>query len=436
MRVKAVPAIIFLSLLISALMAESGPPASKPQNADLEFFVYLSRHGVRSPTGKPAQYNAYSTAPWPAWDVPPGYLTAHGYRLMQQFGAFDRAQLASEGLLTASGCEDAGHVTIYADSDQRTRETGKAVAVGLFPACQLNVRGLPEGTEDPLFHPLQAGMASPNSELAAAAITGRVGGNPDNLTDLYRTPLTMLDTILDTCGTAGANAANRQSLLKIPASITRGKGDRSADLRRPLNTASTLTENLMLEYTEGMSVADVGWGCVDGTKLRSLLALHASASDYTQRTTPIARAQASNLLDHIRRAIEQAATGKPGAGAVSRPGDRVLFLVGHDTNLSNVAGLLNLTWIADGRRDDTPPGSALVFELWRSRTSQEEFVRVYYTAQTLEQTRSESALTVDNPPARVPLFLAGCSNEDFSCSLKSFVQTANSAIDLSNVSPN
>ena len=33
--------------------------------------------------------------------------------------------------------------------------------------------------------------------------------------------------------------------------------------------------------------------------------------------------------------------------------DRALFLIGHDTNLSNIAGLLNLTWIFDGRRDDT-----------------------------------------------------------------------------------
>jgi 4-phytase / acid phosphatase len=429
MRAKVLPAIIFLPLLISVLMAESAPPVSKLQNADLEFVVYLSRHGVRSPTGKPAQYNAYSTAPWPTWDVPPGYLTAHGYRLMQEFGAFDRTQLESEGLLTARGCEETQHVRIYSDSDQRTRETGKALASGLFPACDVNVQALPEGVEDPLFHPLQAGVGTPDPDLASAAIAGRIGTDPANLTNIYNAQLKALDTILATCGKPDGSGQTRTSLLDVPSSISRGKNDRSADLRGPLNTASTLTENLLLEYAEGMPASDVGWGCVDGNKLRWLLQLHTAASDYSQRTTPIARAQASNLLDHILLSMDQAVTGKPTRGALGVPGDRALFLVGHDTNLTNVAGLLNLTWIADGRRDDTPPGSALVFELWHSRTGKEEFVRLYYTAQTLEQMRSTAALTPGNPPDRVPLFIPGCSRQDFSCAWPEFSQMLLRTID-------
>jgi 4-phytase / acid phosphatase len=202
MRAKVVPAIILLSLFIAVLKAETAPPVSKPQDADLEFVVYLSRHGVRSPTGKPAQYNAYSSAPWPTWDVPPGYLTAHGYRLMQEFGAFDRLQLESEGLLTAKGCEDTQHVTIYSDSDQRTRETGKAIAAGLFPACEVNVQALPEGVEDPLFHPVQAGVGKSDPDLASAAIAGRIGTDPANLTNIYNAKLKELDTILAACGKA------------------------------------------------------------------------------------------------------------------------------------------------------------------------------------------------------------------------------------------
>jgi 4-phytase / acid phosphatase len=429
MRVKVLPAIIFLSLFLSVLMAESASPVSKPQNADLEFVVYLSRHGVRSPTGRPGQYNAYSTAPWPTWSVPPGYLTAHGYRLMQEFGAFDRIQLQSEGLLTAKGCEDTQHVTIYSDSDQRTRETGKALAAGLFPACDVNVQALPEGTEDPLFHPVQAGVGTADPDLASAAIAGRVGTDPANLTNTYSAQLKALDTILATCGKADGSGQSRTSLLDVPSGISRGKNARSADLRGPLNTASTLTENLLLEYAEGMPASDVGWGCVDGNKLRSLLELHTAASDFSQRTTPIARAQASNLLNHILLSMDQAVTGKTTKGALGRPGDRVLFLVGHDTNLSNVAGLLNLTWVADGRRDDTPPGSALVFELWRSRTSKQEFVRLYYTAQTLEQMRFATELTLAIPPNRVPLFIPGCSCKDFSCTWPEFSQMLLRAID-------
>jgi 4-phytase / acid phosphatase len=207
------------------------------------------------------------------------YLTAHGYRLMQEFGAFDRIQLESEGLLTAKGCEDTQNVTIYSDCDQRMRETGKALAAGLFPDCNVPVQALPEGVEDPLFHPVQAGVGGSDPDLASAAIAGRIGTDPANLTNI----------ILATCGKADGSAQARTSLLDVPSGISRGKNDRSVDLRGPLNTASTLTENLLLEYAEGMPASDVGWGCVDGNKLRSRLELHTAASDFSQRTTPIAR---------------------------------------------------------------------------------------------------------------------------------------------------
>jgi 4-phytase/acid phosphatase len=411
--------VCLLLLPFLELSAQSVPSVSDSGAAKLQFIVYLSRHGVRSPTGNPAQYNAYSVAPWPHWNVPPGYLTTHGYRLMQIFGAYDRQQLAGEGLLSATGCGDAARVTFYADSDQRTQETGKALAAGLFPGCAPEVKGLPEGTPDALFHPLEAHTVSADPALAVAAIAGRIGGNPNHPTEAYRAQLTELDRILAACGATAVPATKRQSLFDIPAKLAPGTEDHLADSRGPLSTASTLVENLLLEYTEGMDAPNVGWGCVNGTNLRSLLELHTAASDFSLRPRPIARALASNLLHQIEISLAQAATGKPQAGAISRIDDRALFLIGHDTNIASIAGLLDLDWIADGRRDDTPPGGALVFELWQPPAG-EDFVRVYYTTQTLEQMRSASVLTSQNPPVRVPVFIPACSRADFSCSLPDF----------------
>ena len=412
----------FLSVLaLYALACQAQAPASQTNTggARLRFAVYLSRHGVRSPTGNPAQYNAYSAAPWPNWNVPPGYLTTHGYQLMQIFGAYDRQQLAGEGLLHATGCDDAARVTFYADSDQRTRETGKALAAGIFPECALEIKGLPEGTPDALFHPLEAHTASADPALAVAAIAGRIGGNPNHPTEAYRAQLTELDRILATCRATAAPAARRQSIFDIPAKLTPGNEDRLADLRGPLSTASTLTEIFLLEYTEGMEAANVGWGCVNSANLGALLEMHTAASDFSLRPRPIARALASNLLHQIALSLAQAAAGKAQAGAISRVDDRALFLIGHDTNIASIAGLLDLDWIADGRRDDTPPGGALVFELWQPPAG-EDFVRVYYTTQTIEQMRSTTALTPENPPVRVPVFIPACSRTDFSCSLPDF----------------
>ena len=391
----------------------------------LQYVVYLSRHGVRSPTKESSQYDPYSEAPWPDWDVPPGYLTPHGYQLMKLFGSYDREQFASRGLLTPSGCEDAARATILADSDQRTRETGKALAQGMFPGCSVEVHALPEGTHDPLFHARGVGNTDP--ALAAAAISGRIGGDANNLTNAYRLQLSALDRVLDGCGRGSSTHKQRISIFDVPAGLTQGDGDHRAELHGPLNTASTLTEDLLLEYTQGMAAANVGWGCIDGQSLRNLMQLHTAAADFAQRTPIVARMQASNLLDHILRAMEQQVTAKPIAGAPGKPGDRMLLLVGHDTNISVIAGALGINWIIDGRRDDTPPGGALVFELWRQQAGGTYSVKIYYTAQTLEQMRDSSRLNAENPPARVPVFVPGCSTKDLSCAWANFSSTVHQA---------
>jgi 4-phytase/acid phosphatase len=418
-----------LVLLPSCTFAQTYSASSEKNHAELKYVIYLSRHGVRSPTGKAVQYNQFSSAAWPEWDVPPGYLTAHGYQLMQLFGAYNRQQLSMDGLLSAKGCTDASSVSFYTDSDQRTRESGKALAEGLFPGCKVTVESLSEGTNDPIFHPHPSIAGSTRQALATAAIDGRIGGNPDNLTVAYHTQLAELDNILANCGAKAITDQKRTSLFDVPASLSSGKGDHMADLRSPLNTASTLTENLLLEYTQGMDASQVGWGCVDGTKLRTLIGLHTAASDFALRTPTIARMQATNLLDQIVRDIEQAVTHKPIPGSKGKPTDRALFLVGHDTNLTSIAGLLSLTWIADGRRDDTPPGGALVFELWMNPRTAEYSVRTYFTVQTLEQMRSATELTLNNPPQRVPVFLPGCSREDSSCTWPAFRQAIRKTID-------
>ncbi|MGD0941300.1 MAG: histidine-type phosphatase [Terracidiphilus sp.] len=383
----------------------------------LKFAVIVSRHGVRSPTGKTDLLNQYSTEPWPKWSVPPGYLTEHGAHLMTLFGAYDRELLASQGLLASSGCADAPRITIVADSDQRTRETGKALAAGLAPGCALEVTALPEGTHDPLFHSLGAGVGHLDRALASAAISGRIGDNLRGLTEAYRPQLEALDEVLHGCKTdAKCPPTGGAASLSIFSVASASESSRASSL----DLASTMAEDMLLEYAEGMDVANVGWDRVDLSKLRELLQLHVAHEDLADRTSYIARAQSSNLLNHILQSMQQAVSGQPVTGAVGKSGDRLLILVGHDTNLAAIAGALNLNWLIDGRRDDTPPGGALVFELWKTPGIEEYSVRTYYMAQTLDQMRNATPLSLANPPERVPVFVPGCSRVDASCEWKAF----------------
>jgi 4-phytase/acid phosphatase len=266
----------------------SNGQAPSPAESRLKFVVIVSRHGVRSPTGKTDQLNQYSRQPWPKWNVPPGYLTEHGAQLMTIFGTYDRAQFAAEGLLSPKGCADAEHIRIIADSDQRTRETGKALATGLAPGCKIDVAALPEGTADPLFHYMGTGVGHPDKMLATAAVSGRIGGNPQGLIEAYRPQLLTLESVLRGCDPGAActttTGAVPQSIFDIPSSLASGKGDHLVELHSPLGTASTMAENILLEYTEGMDASNVGWGRVDLRRLRELVQLHTANEDISGRT--------------------------------------------------------------------------------------------------------------------------------------------------------
>ncbi len=410
-------------LFVRSAEAQMMPPG----DAKLQFVIVLSRHGVRSPLTAQPDLDKFSAAPWPKWEVAPGILTAHGYELMKIFGTWDRAKFSSKGLLASTGCADAAHVTIVADTDQRTRETGKALAEGMFPGCNIDVHSQPDGITDPLFLPLKAGIGDPDPALVTAAVAGRIGGDPANLTETYRPQLTALDRILSGCGRLPPNP-QRTSIFDIPAGLKPGTAESPVAARGPLVTASTLAENLLLEYTQGMSAADTGWGCVDGETLRFIMQANVAAWDYSDRTPAFARTYASNLLDHMRRTMEQSVKGKPVPGAIGKPGDRMVILVGHDTDIATVAGALGIDWIADGRLDDSPPGGALIFELWRSLKAG-SFVRVAFTTQTLEQMRNSEPLTSANPPAEAPIFVPGCGGSDLSCTWENFSAAMRQATD-------
>jgi len=424
--------LILLGCFISAPIAAAQPAAAPAagRDADLQLVVMLSRHGVRSPLGARDLYGKYATAPWPAWEVEPGFQTAHGNQLIRIFGAWDRAQFSGGNLFAATGCADAARVSIIADNDQRTRETGKALAEGMFPGCAIAVQARPDGTIDPLFRPIESGAVHADGALAAAAIAGRIGGNASNLTQAYRSQLTELDRVLAGCGHAPANA-KRTSIFDIPAGLAAGSGNGMPALRGPVATAATIAENLLLEYTQGMSQADTGWGCVDGATLRSVMQINGANWDYGRRTPAVARIYASTLLDRIEKTMAQSVNGGGATvpGALGKPGDRLVILVGHDTNIVTVAGALGINWVFDGRVDDTPPGGALLFELWRPRDGGKPFVRLEYIAQTLEQMRNTEALTLANPPAAAPIFVPGCGRADLSCSWDGFSAAMREAID-------
>jgi 4-phytase/acid phosphatase len=370
--------------------------------AQLKMVVILSRHGVRSPTWTQERLDSYSALPWPSWGVPPGNLTARGYQLIQDFGSFDREAFAAKGLFAAKGCEDASKTYIWADTDQRTLASGKAIAEGLFPGCPLEVHSLAPGTSDPLFHPAASGVTPVDADSAFVELSARLKRpvDPQQSELLEELQHVLLGCDPKTaCTTARVPAT---PLLGAANAVVRGKGDHVAELQGPLAQASTFSEDLLLEYADGMPMSQVGWGKVDEAQLRRFLALHSDYFDLMHRTPSFARLEASNMLARINCTLKQAVDGMPAADAIGPPGTKLVILAGHDTNIAGIAALLGLHWRLDGRDDDTPPGTELAFELWQD-THGAYSVHVNVAMQTLRQLRDVQVPTQKSPPAREEL---------------------------------
>lgn len=393
----------------------------------LKLVVVVSRHGVRSPTWTLDRLNTYSSKPWPAWSVPPGYLTAHGFELMKLFGAYDRVSLAKAGLFASQGCSAASDTYIWADTDQRTLESGKALAAGLFPDCVIPVHSLGEGENDPLFHAPAPAIDTAEADRVFAEFSNRVAAVQASQ---YSGLLTQMNRVLLGCDPDADCTPARlpeAPLMEGKNGAVRGKGDHIVTLQGPLAQASSFAEDFQLEYTEGMPLQSVGWGKVNEAQVIKFITLHSIYFDLMHRTPSLARMEASNMLNTIARTLQQGVEGKAVAGAIGAPGNKLVLLVGHDTNIGPISALLGLNWNLDGRVDDIAPGTELAFELWQ--TPQGAYrVKVTVTMQTLRQMHEAQALTPANPPARQVVILPACGGGTSACSWDEFRKVVDAAI--------
>lgn len=400
-------------LLLALLGACSTAHASDTQNpGDLRLVVVLSRHGVRSPTAAPGSLDAFSSKPWPTWPVPPGYLTPHGKQLMSLMGHWYRAYYSHAGLLSDHGCL-ASSVYVVADDEERTLESAHGLMDGFDPGCATDVHPSPKEGSKALFSHAASDASDDDRAAAVAAVLGRVGGDPARLVSANAGLLNQMQAVLLGCdpqACSDGQKAGKKVLLEQPSSITASRGDGLLSIKSPLHNASTFAENFFLEYVQGMPMSDVAWGRISSIELGQLLTLHTSFSDIELRTPIVARAYAGHLATRILATLQQATDSHTTPDAIGNEHANIVFLVGHDTNIETLAGLLNLHWmLPEQPADPTFTGGALVFELRSTKAPGHYVVHAYYVSQSMEQMRNSAALDMAHPPQIAPIFIPGCS---------------------------
>lgn len=398
-------------------------PAPKQQ---LQYIAVLNRHGLRTPLWNPQEAQQYATQLWPSWDAPLGDLTARGKTQMRIMGAYHRQALMQAGLLGDAGCADAARFYFYADSLERDIESARILTATIFPNCEVPVHGLPQGQPDPLFKPRETGVARYDATLADAQLQAQLRGQPEEVLKAYLPQVKAVEEVLLGCKPSPACPPVDSSARRLPA-----------EPAAAITAAQRAVDSFLMEYLNAFDDSSVGWGRVDLPKLRELQKFKAASEDL-MLTPYAARVNASNLLDHILLSLQQAESDKTIPGALGRPGDKALFLLGHDTDITRIARLLDLSWVLDNNpRKETPPGCALIFELWRDTATGQHTVRVVFESPDLDQIRALTPLSLQNPPQRAPLFIPACSasQETKPCDWTRFQHAVESAIDPTFVAP-
>ena len=358
---------------VALLLACASAPTLAIAAPRLERVVIVMRHGVRPPT-KPAEALApLADKPWPSdevWGVKPGELTQHGALEIQKFGKDLRARYADER---------PGAAVIWADgADQRTRETARNLAMGLAPDAPPAFGAVADGTHDPLFSGPGADVCPPDPGAVEASIKG-LG---PIVTPETADGLKVLQRIASPngCSGGGGPCLSGETTLGVTA-----KG--APKLDGPLATGAAISENLLLEYENGLPAEQVGWGRMSRADLDAAMATHRRVSDLERASPTIAARRGSTMGRFILAALSEDAVAVPG-GPQLKASDRMVVLAGHDTNLANMGGVFALSWAFPDQPDVTAPGTAIAFERWRDDDGKRFVrVRIFYTTPDQVRTR-------------------------------------------------
>lgn len=397
-RTAGVMASVAVLGLCAPLSAKGAAPASGRDGLTVERVVMLMRHGVRPSTKFPATPEGTTKEPWPTWTTPAGDLTPHGADGIRRLAAYDRTVLAAQGLIPAEGCAASGTIRAWASGSARAIKTGQAFLDTLQPGCRIALDHPADEDAEDQFHPDPAKVGLDGNRALASAQAMMPPGGLGAVATLRASDFARLQRIV-------GMPIDRDTKLKATP------GDQP-DMKGGISFGSTAGQTLLLEYLEGMPMAQVGWGRASKADIQAVLRFHPVKFQFETRPAYIAQRVGAPLVTRIVDALS--AQGQEGQNP------RVTLLFGHDGNLAALGGFYDLHWtMADYPRDDIAPGGAIGFELLRDKGGK-QFVRVFQQAQYMDQLRNLTPLTSAAPPSRSYLKIPGCGSAKAMCDLATF----------------
>jgi 4-phytase/acid phosphatase len=457
---------IVLTGLLLAVAIEGPVLAQTIQAVDdgtvLKEIILFGRHSIRTATSGTNSLDQYSANPFPDFvGVTVGYLTTNGQQAAGLLGSYFHNYLLHEGLLTGDASSDLAHSYFRANTIERSYMTAAKFGAGLIPGANIPVHtyyppppnAYPATTNaDPVIDPLLAGVApvAVDPARALAEVQG-VFGSGTNLSSAYSGELSLISKLLYPPGTHPLYPGISPTNSALPGSFDPTTVPITFAISAPLTNGGppyytgnviamgglasvvTAVDPFVMQYCDDFPTNDVGWGQLTLDALSQQTRINTLQIEIAMRQPYLARVQSSSAASHILRTMIQTISGTNLAGAFGDSNTQIHVIISSDYYVAGLAGLLGAHWLLPGYQPDfCPPGGTLVFELRQVRATGQYIVRVFYTAQTFDQLRNLTTLTLAEPPATMQLLIPGCSSPatNLDVSFISFSNLLNTAIGL------
>ena len=382
--------VLLLGLSISKPEAIAGDDFS---DYTLDKVVVLMRHGVR-PQNDTAKLDKATGKNWPRWSVPDGNLSGHGYAGIVDQSRYMFENWKSEGLALSSPCPKKNEVFIWASPIERTVATAQALTDGMFPGCGITPSHLPLQKKDPLFQAVEMGLAQPDPKKVEDEVMEAMGGSAEKAAQKYADDVEWLRQTV--CGTGVTDC----QFLDEKWGLKKTKSGKYK-LTGPVSSASSISETIRLQYSEGLPLQEVAFGHVKNAgDVLKLMSLHAAKYDLLDNTMEIARTGGNILMHEITESLlaNRTSGGEPSFPELGAP---LVIFVGHDTNISQIKTILDFHWkLASYPADDIPPGGMLIFKRYKNNKTGRLAVQLSFAARTLDEWRFLTPLSEKNPIAR------------------------------------
>jgi len=399
---------LFIGILASTFPAEAS-------SWTLEKVVSLSRHGVRPQTNT-EKLDKGTNLHWPKFGVEDGHLTGHGYTGMWQQARYQLQQWNSEGLNIQIQCPK-DQLFLWTGPSQRIKTTGKAITDGMFPGCGISPLSV-NAKYGPLFELYHLHEAHPDKKIMREQIMKRMG-SPEQAATRYKEAVEHLRHTV--C------AKNSCSFLDKPWGV-KFKSTGKPKLEGPGKLGATMGETIRLQYSDNLPIKEVAFGHgIDAEAVKDFMAIHAAQYNFALDTPEFAAHSGSLLMRQILAALTSGTRLHQQWSGDSRLNRPLVMFVGHDTNIAETQTLMGFKWTLAGYpSNDIPPGGTISFARFHQKNSNTEFVRVRFSARSLDQWRTLSPLNEQNPLLHADLYFNGCQKTDVGtlCPLNKVVKRA------------